>query len=102
MSQGTVYFIDSAGDGDFYECISAADVGDSPELAPAKWQKREIPMIFRDALVEKATSILLMNEGQEDKALALDAKAESRVAQLMQDSVPLRSARTVRPKVVSY
>lgn len=69
------YFVQD-GVGDWYACIAPASAGESPATAPDKWVRLEIPAIFEGYLVEKATELLLVGDGQMDKRRAAARAAE--------------------------
>lgn len=68
-------YFESEGVGDWYDCIEAASPGESPAVAPEKWQKVEIPAILERFIVERAVSLLLGGEGQIDKRRAQERMA---------------------------
>lgn len=66
-------------DGDLYRCLTATDAGEAPATTPAKWSLIEVPLLFREALVEMVYARL--KEG-EDAAAA--ARAEARAQAYLQ------------------
>lgn len=74
--------------GDWYECVTATSAGESPASHPAKWAKLEIPYAFGRFLQRRAASLLLAEEGQQDKQAI-----EERASALILDDTILRSAR---------
>lgn len=63
--------------GDFYDALELSNPGESPSVAPSKWQKVEIPKLFERYLVRRAYSIALLSDGQNDKASAEERAAMS-------------------------
>lgn len=55
--------------GDWYECVTATNAGESPATHPAKWSKLPMPAFFSTAVVARAAAFLQEEEGQLDKAL---------------------------------
>ncbi len=70
-------------EGDFYQCIYAADANESPETNPEKWEKLKIPVEWRRVLVKLTYAHLLQLDGQTDKALVERASARSELEDLV-------------------
>lgn len=62
-------------DGDFYTTLSATLAADSPEVAPTKWTKIQIPSFLSDFAVNAAKIAQLEGDGELEKALG-DTKGE--------------------------
>lgn len=75
-----VYFTTAAGEGDFYTATSATVAGETPEAAPAKWAKQEIPEWLRDAVAQYAAADYLRSAGSRDLAPAEEAAADLALA----------------------
>jgi hypothetical protein len=56
--------------GDVYQCITDADVNQSPATHPAKWSRIQIPKAWRAVLARLTYAHLLELDGQKDKAVA--------------------------------
>lgn len=69
------YFVNAAGDGDFYAAIATTAPGESPDTHPGKWIKLAIPEVLHQSIVLRAAASLLREQGQHDKARALDRQA---------------------------
>jgi hypothetical protein len=69
-----VYF-----DNDFHRCVTATSAGESPTSAPAKWVRLEIPWRFGDYAAHSAAAEKLRPEGQTEKAIVEQTKAEDRL-----------------------
>ena len=65
--------------GDFYVCLATTTAGESPTSAAAKWAKREIPWRFGDYAVHSAAADKHRTDGQLEKAIAEEVKAEDRL-----------------------
>lgn len=61
--------------GNFYTCLDATSLGQSPTTHPAKWQKINIPYIFGHYCAWGAAANWLVSEGQLQEAAGLDSKA---------------------------
>ena len=68
--------------GDFYDALELSNPGESPSVAPSKWDKVEIPKLFERYLVRRAYSLALLADGQNDKSAA-----EERAAMGMLESI---------------
>lgn len=55
-------------DGRLYQCVTAANAGESPTSAPAKWLEIQIPKEWRRVLAQLTYEHLLKITGQTDKA----------------------------------
>lgn len=62
-------------EGDYWQTVTATLAGDSPEVAPTKWSRREIPVFLADFAVHGAKISYLEGDGQLEKALA-DTQSE--------------------------
>jgi hypothetical protein len=62
--------------GEFYDCVTAASSGDSPETDTDKWTLLEIPLVFESYLVRGTYADWLRSDGQAEKATIEDARAE--------------------------
>jgi hypothetical protein len=56
--------------GNFYQCVTATNAGESPDSAPAKWSQVQIPARWRWVLARLTYANLLELDGQKDKANA--------------------------------
>jgi hypothetical protein len=54
--------------GNFYQAKSATTAGETPDSAPAKWSKIQIPAKLRWCLARLTYAHLLELDGQKDKA----------------------------------
>jgi hypothetical protein len=86
------------GIGDWYECLATTAFGESPASRPDLWQKLEIPVWFEPFLVSRALSLVLIDEGQNDKA-----RAEAQIAEAMLQEIVYRDraerGRLSKPRV---
>ena len=75
-----VYFSSATVPGNFYDCVTATSAGESPSSASAKWSIVNIPRMFEDYLSWGAYADWLTGEGQNDKAMAEDRRAQQWLA----------------------
>lgn len=54
--------------GDFWQCVTATNAGESPTTHPAKWRKLKLPGKWRWVLAQLTYAALLVMDGQNDKA----------------------------------
>lgn len=55
--------------GNYYQCVTATNAGESPATHPAKWRQIQLPKAWRWALAQLTYAELLKMDGQNDKAL---------------------------------
>ena len=67
--------------GNFYTCLAATNIGESPSTHPAKWSKIEIPYVLASYLARAAYSDWLRSEMQPDVAQIAEQEAESLLVQ---------------------
>ena len=72
---------------DFYGCVTATSAGESPQSAPSKWVKAEVPARLERAVVQLAYATLLPAEGQNDKR-----SMEERIGQSYLDEASIELA----------
>lgn len=72
----TVLFTDSTSTQNFWECILATTIGQSPDSNPSSWEQIPIPEIFFKYAVYGAYSDWLRQDGQTEKADNADEQAE--------------------------
>ena len=83
-------------EGDYWTTNTTTLSGDSPEVAPTKWDKVEIPAFLCDFAAQGAAIARLQGEGQLEKALA---ENQSRLWPLLYDEADkLGPALTYRPR----
>jgi hypothetical protein len=75
-----VYFTDSSGNGDFYKCIVATTAGQSPSTTAASWQLLPLYNVFFQYCVYRTFADWLVSDGQQDKAAAMQATADQKLA----------------------
>lgn len=63
-----VYFVTTAGNGDYYKCLVATTAGQSPTTTPASWSVLPIYSTFFQFCVYQAFGDWLMSDGQMGKA----------------------------------
>jgi hypothetical protein len=63
--------------GEFYQCIDAAGVNESPTANPEKWSRLLIHVDFRRVLTTLTHAHLLELDGQSDKALVVRTTARN-------------------------
>jgi hypothetical protein len=68
--------------GNMYDCVTTTSAGDSPESASSKWSAVNIPRIFQRYLERGAYADYLVSDGQSEKAMMEDSKAEQMLAEL--------------------
>jgi hypothetical protein len=73
--QSVYYTSATTGKGNFYVAQEATTAGDTPESAPAKWSRVEIPYLFRGYLIQGGYLDWLTGNGQNEKAVALEHTA---------------------------
>ena len=56
--------------GEFYQCVTATNAGESPATHPAKWRKISMLKDWRWPLAKLTYANLLELDGQKDKATA--------------------------------
>lgn len=71
-----MYFADALGNGNFYNCVSAATANQNPTSNPALWAIVNLPYVFRQYLIEGGYADWLRGDGQTDKATAEETVAE--------------------------
>lgn len=54
--------------GDFWQCVTATNAGESPTTHAAKWRKLKLPSKWRWVLAQLTYAALLVMDGQNDKA----------------------------------
>jgi len=93
------YFV-ANGVGDWYDCLAATVPGESPATNPELWRKLEIPVWFEPYLISRALSLVLTDDGQNDKA-----RGEMQIAEAMLAEIVFRErverGRLARPRVFS-
>ena len=72
--------------GDFWQCVTATNPGESPATAPAKWRRIAIPKTWRQVLAKLAYANLLELDGQTDKAGIHRTAGESKLDDLVRDA----------------
>jgi hypothetical protein len=76
-----IYFTD----GEFYQCVTATNAGETPTTHPAKWRRIQIPKQFRRVLAKLTFANLLEIDGQKDKALVEMNAAQTLLDDLVRD-----------------
>ncbi len=74
-----IFFTNSAGDGDFYKCIVATSAGQSPDTTAASWSVITLWDTFLQYVIYKAFADWLVQDGQQDKAIAMYKVAEDKM-----------------------
>lgn len=74
-----VYFTNSSGDSDYYQCVAAASAGDTPETDTDKWTALTIPEPLFWGSVWQAYGDWLTADGAADKALGAYAMAQKKL-----------------------
>jgi hypothetical protein len=74
-----VYFVNSAGDGDFYKCLVATTAGQSPATTPTSWEIIPLYQVFFQYCVYKTFADWLVSDGQMDKAAGFYAVAKNKM-----------------------
>ena len=69
--------------GNFYECISATSIGESPDTQPAKWSKIEIPLEFGIYLKHAGAADFLDGEKEFARAKTQNDLADEELARLV-------------------
>lgn len=75
-----VYYVNTAGNGDFYSCIVATTAGQTPDTTPASWALIPFYATFFQFCVYQAFGDWLMTDGQMDKGQNAYAIAEDKMA----------------------
>lgn len=83
-----VYFKDSGAVGNFWNCVSDAAAGESPESAAAKWALVELPKFLERFLVAGVYADYLESDGQKEKAISEQGNA----AQILEQKAFVLSA----------
>jgi hypothetical protein len=92
-------YFDDGDEGDFYDCLEDTLAGESPITNPEKWRRIDWPAVFEPFLVSRAVSILLVAEGQSDKARSEERAAGALLEELVYRNRNARAGRLQRPKV---
>lgn len=74
-----VYFVTTAGVGNFYKCLVATTAGQSPATTPTSWEVFPVYQTFFDFCVYQAFGDWLMSDGQMDKAGGIYALAQTKM-----------------------
>lgn len=61
--------------GEFYDCLVTSEAGQSPTTHPENWRRVEIPRDAGNFVVQRAYSLLLSGDGQEDKRRSAERAA---------------------------
>lgn len=76
-----IFFEDADGVENFYKCIVATTIGQSPTTTPTSWQVLTIPDFLFRFIVFSAYADWLRQDGQFDKAQGADRNAEDQLLQ---------------------
>ncbi len=71
-----VLFEDSDNVSNYYKCVAATTAGQSPESAPTYWEVILIPNVIFVSSVYSAYAAWLLQDGQMEKSLAMDARSQ--------------------------
>jgi hypothetical protein len=93
-----VYWVDPAGEGNFYGVVVTTTAGEDPGTAANKFEVVEIPQRFKPFLVRQAYAEYLRSDGMLEKALAEEKKALALVDMAV-DGVNSKSVPTVYHRV---
>jgi hypothetical protein len=74
-------------DGDFWQCVTSTNAGDSPDSAPTKWRRISIPKEWRQILKKLTYANLLELDGQTDKAAIPRSAGEALLDDLVREQV---------------
>lgn len=77
-----VYFTNTAGDGNFYDCLATTTAGQSPSSESSKWDLVQIPYAFHTYCSKGAYADWLVADGQHEKALAAERAAERELSEI--------------------
>lgn len=72
--------------GDFWQCVTDTNAGESPDTAPAKWRRIQIPREWRRVLAKLTFANLLELDGQTDKANLHRSAGESMLEDLVREA----------------
>jgi hypothetical protein len=61
------YFADDSVKGNFYDCVTVTDAGESPATSAAKWAKVQIPYIFGRHLSQAGLADYLTSDQQSER-----------------------------------
>lgn len=87
--------------GNFYQCATATNAGETPLTHPAKWRLVRIPKEWRRVLARLTYANLLEIDGQKDKAKAEIQDAQVELEELVRKEAN-RQHRRERPAVKGY
>lgn len=73
-----IYFVNSAGVGDFYKALAVTTAGQSPETNATLWEVIPIYTVFLQYSLYSAFSDWLISDGQVDKAMQMKGTAEDK------------------------
>ena len=62
--------------GNFYTCTATTTAGQSPATTPGKWTLVALPYLFAEYLVQGGYADWLTQDGQTDKAAAVEGMCE--------------------------
>lgn len=71
-----VYYVTTAGPGNFYTATTATTAGQSPDTTPGSWSMVQIPYIFRQYLIEGGLADYLMSDNDQQGAAAREVMAQ--------------------------
>jgi len=86
--------------GEFWQCIEAAGVNESPTSNPEKWERLKMPAQFRRVLTLLTHAHLLELDGQTDKALVRRTEARQAIEDLVRYAANREGWRP-RPTVIT-
>lgn len=84
--------------GEFYQCVTATNAGETPLTHPQKWRRIQIPKEWRRVLARLTYAQLLEIDGQKDKALVESARAKELLEDMVRDEANKEKWRN-RPNV---
>ena len=76
LTNAQIYFVPASGVGNFYDCVTTTNAGESPTTHAAKWSKVEIPAVLERYLVHGVYADWLEMDGQKEKSMAENAAAD--------------------------
>lgn len=98
---GKVIYYSSANEpGDYWEVVLTTTAGQTPESAPTKWRRLEIPWILQEFAARHAFGGTLRAEGENDKARGEEDRAYGRLYREM-DNIEGLSRQVSRYTVVA-
>lgn len=81
----------------FWDCVETTSPGETPATAPTKWRRVDLPRDCMRFVPQGTLALLLDGDGQGDKRLAAERRAEG----LLKESVRVMSRTRAHPNTMN-